>query len=660
MRLSGVDPGIIRELSGIYKPFIKAFKELISNAYDADAENIGVTVADDFQGIEVRDDGIGMTPFHFESDFARLGGSTAWLQGGKSPGGRPRIGYKGIGFLAVARYCSELRVTSHATRPYEGSRVITRGNRKSIDLIDLIGDVVPVDLLEGKIRIVAVEAIQDGASKKLKKTDDYILAATELRLTSKRALARELRIDYVIDCSDLTLEAVLDFDYLLGLEHREDLRTLDNFCRVKVKANGATQEAPFTAVTLHRLKDFVVRELSAPPVKGKARNIVFKSGYEQFRWRLARASPIHDDIPAEIDVPEIKELSKFLSKASLPTVTLKWGREEPERLARQVYLRQESPQSLPLKETVFPVNIKEGGLHVRGYLLARSEVLYPAELRGLSIRVRHVAIGDASFLGWEHIMSGPRKAALSQISGELIVLDGLEASDAINPGRESFYEENPHYRILKRELFGTGEAVGGIVGQAVASILGRIRVRAQVTDRITEAKQRRKALADISSAVSFYARSGGPASTGLASFFKKKQKANGLALVKDVPLKPPARLGGFEVETSTALDGDFQIDFHGKRVLFDYRQDAWNTKIYLGGHYYEVVLKQGKPDHPICEFDNQDKRIYVNWAHPAKTHMNDVAFLKSAILLRLAYHATPFNADAMMDLAVNMLAFRAD
>src|SRR4051812_35206711 len=110
MRLSGVDPGIIRELSGIYKPFVKAFKELISNAYDADAKHIQVVVDSDLGGLEVLDDGLGMTPFQFQRDFARLGGSTAWLRGGKSPGGRARVGYKGIGFLAVARYCSELRV----------------------------------------------------------------------------------------------------------------------------------------------------------------------------------------------------------------------------------------------------------------------------------------------------------------------------------------------------------------------------------------------------------------------------------------------------------------------------------------------------------------------------------------------------------------------
>src|SRR4051812_3163106 len=132
MRLSGVDPGIIRELSGIYKPFVKAFKELISNAYDADAKKMEVILYSDFSALDVLDDGVGMTPYEFHQDFARLGGSTAWLRGGKSPGGRPRIGYKGIGFLAVARYCSGLHVETYAKRPYRTTQVVQRRNRKTL------------------------------------------------------------------------------------------------------------------------------------------------------------------------------------------------------------------------------------------------------------------------------------------------------------------------------------------------------------------------------------------------------------------------------------------------------------------------------------------------------------------------------------------------
>ncbi len=666
MRLSGVDPGIIRELSGIYKPFIKAFKELISNAYDADAEAITVKVAEDHSSIEVHDDGIGMTPFHFESDFARLGGSTAWLQDGKSPGGRARIGYKGIGFLAVARYCSQLQVTSYASRSYQGTKAVLRRGRKAIALQDIVGDVVPLDYLQGRMKSFKIEAVEGHKTIQLKKSKDYVLDAEEVRLASTRSHARELQVSYEVDCSHLIFDAVLDFDYLLGLEHQEDLRDLDDFCKVNVRQVtsrdrpvGGTLE-PFTVVRLRGLKDFVVRELSAPPVKGKQKSVVFRSGRDQFLWRLARSSPIRDKAPAEMKADPIRAVAKRLDKADLPKVRVKWGKEDVAPLEREVYLGNDG--GIALSDTVFPVDINEGGLRVTGYVLARSEVIYPAELRGLSVRVRHVAIGDASFLGWEHILSGPRKAALSQITGELLVLDGLEAADAINPGRESFYEENQHYRVLKRVLFGTGDVIGGVIGRAIATILDRIRVRSQVTDRITDAKQRRQALADIASAVSHYAQADTTTARGLSSFFdSKKHKANGLSLARDVPLRPGTKLAGFEVATAANLAGEgFVIDYSQHKVRFDFDHDLWSTSIFLQGHFYDVCLKMGRPHDPICEFDNDSRKIFVNWGHPAKAHMNDVAFLKSAILLRLAYHASPASAEHMMDLALSMLAFRAD
>src|SRR5439155_7856295 len=133
MRLSGVDPSIIRELSGIYKPFVKAFKELISNAYDADATTITIVVARDVSFIEVHDNGLGLTPVEFYRDFARLGGSTAWLNEGRSPGGRLRIGYTGIGFLAVARYSSRLEIESTTKRAHD-DRMVVRGPCRSFDL----------------------------------------------------------------------------------------------------------------------------------------------------------------------------------------------------------------------------------------------------------------------------------------------------------------------------------------------------------------------------------------------------------------------------------------------------------------------------------------------------------------------------------------------
>ena len=76
------------------------------------------------------------------------------------------------------------------------------------------------------------------------------------------------------------------------------------------------------------------------------------------------------------------------------------------------------------------VDINEGGLVAKGFLLGYESVVFPAEYRGVSIRVRGVAIGDPTFLGAEFLLTGAHKAALSQITGEINVLSGLDAVDA--------------------------------------------------------------------------------------------------------------------------------------------------------------------------------------------------------------------------------------
>lgn len=659
MRLSGIDPGIIRELSGIYKPFVKAFKELVSNAYDADANIIRVTLSDDFSSLDVLDDGIGMTPYDFHESFARIGRSTAWLQSGMNPSGRPRIGYKGIGFLAVGRYCNSLHVESHCQRPYKGQKTVLRRNRKTIPLNEVVGDVVPLSLLRNRLKITTIRIQSESEQTCLKLRRDYICSPNGVRLLSARSRkASALAFDYSVNCCGLLIKAVLDFDYLIGLERKADLRLLDDFCTLALAETDPQSEA-YTRVRLHKLKDFVVRDLSAPRVKGKARNVISKSGREQFIWRLARSSPICDDVREGIACAPIRQLSEAQNRAKLPVLVVKWPNEEPITLKRPIYLARE--QRSPLNEGIIPIKIEQNGLRATGYLLARNEIIYPAELRGLSIRVRHVAIGEPSFLGWEHVLSGPRKAALSQITGEILVSRGLDAADAVNPGRESFYEENAHYRLLKQSLFGSEETIGGVVGEATQQILQRIHVRSQLSDALGEARNRRRALVELSSAVNFYSRDTGNAGAALKSFFNRSVQANGLTSARDICLRPEHTLAGFKLEARKAdKRGESGIDFGNRRVWIDFDHDTWSNTVYLLGDYYEVVIKQGRPGNPICEFDTLNRRIYVNWGHPVKIHMDEAAFLKSAILLRLAHYAVPENGDAMMELALNMLAFRME
>src|SRR6266852_9746434 len=146
MRLGGIDPSILRELSGVYKPFTKAFKELISNAFDADAEHVRVEFSDDFSTVTVTDDGNGMTPFEFRTDFTRIGGGSRRWAGDRTRKGRLRIGSKGIGFLALARYCDRLKVESRADRSFMFQVKLpeTQGN---IDVTSLLGVPISQELL---------------------------------------------------------------------------------------------------------------------------------------------------------------------------------------------------------------------------------------------------------------------------------------------------------------------------------------------------------------------------------------------------------------------------------------------------------------------------------------------------------------------------------
>ena len=90
----------------LYPSATATVAELISNAWDADARNVWVTIpfsqswARD-EIIEVLDDGIGMTREQAQLQYLVVGRKRRLQDGGETPGGRPVHGRKGIGKLAA-------------------------------------------------------------------------------------------------------------------------------------------------------------------------------------------------------------------------------------------------------------------------------------------------------------------------------------------------------------------------------------------------------------------------------------------------------------------------------------------------------------------------------------------------------------------------------
>ena len=94
----------------LYRSFVTVLGEAISNAWDADAENVWIDIDRDNATLVVKDDGIGMTAEMFQKQFLRVGYSKRRNGNAFSPSGRPFIGRKGIGKLALLSSADKITV----------------------------------------------------------------------------------------------------------------------------------------------------------------------------------------------------------------------------------------------------------------------------------------------------------------------------------------------------------------------------------------------------------------------------------------------------------------------------------------------------------------------------------------------------------------------
>jgi len=96
----------------LYRSFATVLGEAISNAWDADAKAVRIYLDPERTGFWIKDDGTGMTADDFQDKFLRIGYSKRKDGKTKSPGGRPFIGRKGIGKLALLSCADRIGVLS--------------------------------------------------------------------------------------------------------------------------------------------------------------------------------------------------------------------------------------------------------------------------------------------------------------------------------------------------------------------------------------------------------------------------------------------------------------------------------------------------------------------------------------------------------------------
>lgn len=619
LRFGGISPVVLRELSGVYQPFVKAVKEMVSNAYDADADNVHLDFIENFRFLTISDDGCGMDPIEFVRDYIRIGKSyqkdeyTAKKR-------RPRIGGKGIGFLAPARYCDEVEIR---TKKGSNSQYVFHWEAKSQRSLDLQA-IVPQGLNRELLnRIEVVEITNENG--------DPIAFDVQEHVVTIHSSITYGKVIYNLRASEIELVATINFKVLFSLESNHSLEEIENFCSTTIRVvDSPEQQSSYTKITLKELKDFVLRDLSKP-AKRRAKNIESFSGDDQFFWNLSRIIPIkadlHDNIPEEVRNFIRTEMDgEDLEYPISISYSINGGL--PEKLCRRVIEPERPLDQNTDSDLIKILHFAIDDFEAKGFLIGQSTTIYPAECRGILIRVKGVAIGDPTYLGLDQLLTGSVKVALSQISGEINITRGIDAIHDINPGRDGFYKESKQYNRLKKLLVGDNpERLEGPLKQLIDAIINRSDINASMTNFLKRHESQRNAIIEASSGImelSFE-------DPEVLDHFYKDSLNYELQLAPAAPFKAEGKLASFTVSIEEDVIGDYQIDYISKTLKLNKRADIWKRNISIGGEDFEIIYKQGKQVKAFCEVNPNLNKIYLNWDHPIRSTMGDAGFIKHCL-----------------------------
>ena len=414
--------------SGIYRTPANALKEIVSNAFDAGAHRVYIsTNAPYFDVFTCEDDGQGMSAQEFKEIMKRIGSSGKRSRGCVNPKtGRPIIGKIGIGLLSVAQICNKFSVISKQ-----------KGTKKYFHAI--------VDL---------------------KQFDD--VEKEQSYKTGKGGIALG---KYEIE-EDLTDEVGAERHYTKII--MEDLK--EGFQK---KLLQEETKRTFRITEEASKSDLFVNFIES--IKAKSFNEVAQ--YDQLIWELSLLCPVEyvDNGPLPDNSVLKKEIAK-LQEYDFKIIVDGYEIRKPILFPTSEDLTKENADY-----KVYPrieVSEKMGNvtLSYTGYVFHQRKRIQPAELQGILIRIKGVAVGayDRSFLHYPKA-EGPMP---NQLSGEIFVEEGLE--EALNIDRNSFNETHSHYLKIQQHLW---YYLGGDNG-----VFKDIRKRSKERQERVRAKQSKKEL----------------------------------------------------------------------------------------------------------------------------------------------------------------------
>ncbi|MDO8545018.1 MAG: ATP-binding protein [Opitutaceae bacterium] len=423
---------------GMYRTPAGAIKELISNAYDADATYAKIhTGFPNFSEFTCEDNGYGISVKEFERLMnGGIGDSLKQTPDAERFGrnNRPIIGRLGVGLLSLAQICSRFSVVSYHPKSkcaFEAAIRFPPYTRKEIDKV-----------------------IKEQGEDTLVETGEYSIS----------------NLKYIPEKTGVTITTTF-----VRETFKRTLSDLKNYAKLQHKGLR-TSYADF-------------EEFLACISNPKLSALFYASTYDQLLYGLALASPIPyvDDKnalgiePCILKISELQALQKLLLSFDFRVEIDNVIMRRPLRLPSNSVATppsdcalKEKPveerftltdgfytEKVPAKKYVFTVanrdevfqlyyvsySAKVNGYPLRfsAYFFAQNSRLFPKEFQGILIRIRNVAIGqyDSSFFSFPR-SEGPR---ITMVSAEVFVDEGLD--DALKVDRDGFNSLDPQFLRLQ-------------------------------------------------------------------------------------------------------------------------------------------------------------------------------------------------------------------
>ena len=400
---------------GLYKSTASVFKELISNAHDADATEVNInTNYPAFDFISCVDNGTSMTIEEFLRYFSAEGiGSCIKRKHNKDVTDiykRPIIGKLGIGMLAIAQLCDSFQIESH----YVDEKT-DKGKAYWAEIV--LEDIFPFSNREETIR---------NNNEKKKEIDVGTWTYKE--------------IEY-----DKTKKGFRIYSSDVRKTFRDEMKnSLDSSQQKKMSFNLSDLHTEFYEKSNKSIRDC--------------------KAYLETIWELGIlcSLPYYGDIkkcPVDLSTFTSQETKSDEYKKAVHVINDKQKEFldgnfrvvfDGIELKRYIKLPNEENVISKLYHIAYNDKVYGSKLKFSGYLFAQvARAVRPLELNGVQIRLKRVGIGgyDSTFLKYYKEIETIRN---KWVSGEIFVEEGLEI--ALNIDRDSFNEHDEHFKKLQSVL----------------------------------------------------------------------------------------------------------------------------------------------------------------------------------------------------------------